>query len=119
MMGGFGGNPIGGMMGGNGTQGFYNGAMGLAGGQWNSPLGILFIILAVVAFIFWLVMLIDLVKRPVKDKTMWVLLFIFVHIIGAIVYYFTGRKSAEMVGEPKHHDAPKPPAPPKPHHQES
>jgi len=58
-------------------------------------LGIIFtliiLILAVFVFIFWLSMLINCMKRKFKessDKIAWILVIIFLGIIGALVYYF-------------------------------
>jgi TctA family transporter len=46
--------------------------------------------LAVFAFVFWILMLIDCAQRNFKkdnDKIVWVLIIIFTGIIGAIIYY--------------------------------
>ncbi len=40
------------------------------------------------AFAFWLWMLIDCLKRDFDDKTLWVLLLFFFNFIGAVLYYF-------------------------------
>ena len=50
-------------------------------------------ILAAIAFlfVFWLWMLIDCLKRNFKndiEKVVWVLVMIFLHLLGAIIYYF-------------------------------
>lgn len=53
---------------------------------------VLFLILiGVLCFIFWLVMLIDSITRKFKDSTdkiIWVLVNIFVGIVGVLIYYF-------------------------------
>jgi len=49
------------------------------------------IALGIFIFVFWLLMLIDCLKRKFKsdgEKIAWILVLIFVHIIGAIIYYF-------------------------------
>ena len=59
-------------------------------------IGIIFLILlavalAVLIFVFWIWMLVDCVQRKFKndsDKVVWVLLIIFLHILGALIYYF-------------------------------
>lgn len=58
-------------------------------------LAILFILiivaLTVFIFVFWILMLVDCVKRKFKegsDKIVWVIVIIFTQIIGAIIYYF-------------------------------
>ena len=50
-------------------------------------------VLAAVAFLFafWLWMIVDCLKREFKrdiDKVVWVLVLIFLHLLGALVYYF-------------------------------
>ena len=50
-------------------------------------------VLAAVAFlfVFWLWMLIDCLKRDFRkdvEKIVWVLVMIFLHILGAVIYYF-------------------------------
>ena len=59
-------------------------------------LGVLLtIILAILAFVFWIFMLIDAAKRNFKadsDKIIWVLIIVFLGIIGAIVYYFVIKR---------------------------
>jgi hypothetical protein len=46
------------------------------------------IIVAILATVFWLWMLIDCLMRDFKDKLVWVLVILFLHIIGALIYYF-------------------------------
>jgi len=51
------------------------------------------IIVVIVLFIFWLKMLIDAIKHsPEKLKIIWVLVIIFTHIIGALIYYFVEKR---------------------------
>ena len=48
-------------------------------------------IFAIVGFIFWVIMLIDCLKRNFtnpKEKTVWVLLLIFLNIIAVSYYYY-------------------------------
>ncbi|MBW6517088.1 MAG: PLDc N-terminal domain-containing protein [ANME-2 cluster archaeon] len=57
---------------------------------------VIYIILIVVAFGFWILMLIDCLQRPRErfptggeyDKLIWCLAIFFVHFIGAVLYYF-------------------------------
>jgi len=55
----------------------------------------LVILLAIVAlFVFWLWMLVDCLKNPRlqgTEKIVWVLVIIFLHGLGALVYFFVGR----------------------------
>ena len=42
-------------------------------------------------FVFWIIMIIDCVKREFKgenDKVVWILVLVFLGFIGAIIYYF-------------------------------
>ena len=48
-------------------------------------------VLVILISIFWICMLIDCLKRDFKkdiEKIAWVLVLIFLHILGAIIYYF-------------------------------
>jgi hypothetical protein len=48
-------------------------------------------ILAIWAFVFWILMLVDCIKRKFKegsDKIVWILVIIFTGIVGALIYYF-------------------------------
>lgn len=58
---------------------------------------LLALIIAIVAF--WIWMVVDCAGRRFKkseDKTVWILIIIFLHIIGAIIYYFgVKRKEAD------------------------
>ncbi|MDW7775820.1 MAG: PLDc N-terminal domain-containing protein [Methanosarcinales archaeon] len=66
---------------------------------------ILYTILIVVAFGFWLFMLIDCLQRPKRrfptggeyDRLIWCLAIIFVHFIGAVLYYFLVYKKDSSV----------------------
>ena len=71
----------------------------------NGPQDIL--ILGVVALvllpsIFWIVELVDVARRQFSDpnlKIVWLLILIFSHGIGTIVYYFVGKKQGYLPGE--------------------
>ncbi|MBW3011214.1 PLDc N-terminal domain-containing protein [Candidatus Woesearchaeota archaeon] len=52
----------------------------------------------IAAFVFWVLMLIDCVKRDFKgdnDKVVWILVLVFVGFIGALIYYFVIRRPAK------------------------
>lgn len=60
---------------------------------------ILFVIgivaLAIFLFVFWILMIVDCAKRNFKseiEKVVWILILIFIHILGAIIYYFVIKK---------------------------
>ena len=58
---------------------------------------ILWLVLALVglvAFIFWIAMLINAIQNPRisgTQKIVWVLVILFLHFLGALIYYFVGR----------------------------
>jgi uncharacterized membrane protein len=52
--------------------------------------------LGVAAFVFWIWMLIDAIKSPKLDSTeriVWVLVIVFLHALGGLIYFFAGRKT--------------------------
>ena len=55
------------------------------------------ILLVVVLSILWIIALVDCLLRPFRDpmvKLIWVLVIIFTHGLGAILYYLFGRSQA-------------------------
>jgi len=53
------------------------------------PLATFFFGIIILTSIFWIWMLIDcLMRKRFKDKLVWVVVIIFLHVIGAILYYF-------------------------------
>ncbi len=55
---------------------------------------VIFGILALLAFVFWIWMLIDAIQNKGLtdgEKIGWVLAIVFLHIIGALLYFFIGR----------------------------
>ncbi len=58
--------------------------------------GIIFLLLAVVTSIFWLWMLIDALSNSAlngTEKLVWILVILFLHFVGALIYFFVGRGS--------------------------
>ncbi|MCK9595812.1 PLDc N-terminal domain-containing protein [Candidatus Pacearchaeota archaeon] len=62
-------------------------------------LGILIVLvtmaLSIFVFVFWILMIIDCVKRKFKqdvEKIVWILVIIFAGIVGALIYYFVVKK---------------------------
>jgi len=52
--------------------------------------------ISILAFVFWILMLIDAIKHsPEKTKIVWVLVIIFTQIIGALIYYFAEKKERD------------------------
>jgi hypothetical protein len=55
----------------------------------------IFGIIALLAFVFWIWMLIDAIQNKGLtdgEKIGWVLAVVFLHIIGALLYFFIGRR---------------------------
>jgi len=51
--------------------------------------------LAILGFIFWIFMIIDVAKRKFKkdnDKILWILVIVLAGIIGAVIYYFVIKR---------------------------
>lgn len=52
-------------------------------------------VLVLLSFVFWVWMLIDAIKNPGLSSTeriVWVLVIVFLHLLGAIIYFFAGRQ---------------------------
>ena len=50
---------------------------------------------AIFLFVFWILMIVDCATRKFKndiEKVVWILILIFVHILGAIIYYFVVKR---------------------------
>jgi hypothetical protein len=59
--------------------------------------GIFGAILGLVATVFWIWMIVDCAVSPQltgTEKIVWLLVIIFLHFIGALIYYLVGRKRA-------------------------
>ncbi len=57
---------------------------------------LIFLGLMIFLFIFWILMIIDCVKRKFKnenDKIVWILVLIFLQFLGAIIYYFVVKRN--------------------------
>lgn len=58
---------------------------------------LIFVLLGLLAFVFWVWMLVDAIRNPKLDGTqriVWVLVVLFLHVLGALIYYFAGREPA-------------------------
>ena len=58
------------------------------------------IVIGVLLLIFWIWMLIDCLKRDFRkdvEKIVWVLVIIFLHVLGAAIYYFVVKISEKKV----------------------
>ena len=71
--------------------------------------GIIFLILlaaalCVLVFAFWIWMLIDCLKRNFKngnDKIVWVLVIVFLSVLGASIYYFVVKANDKNIKKKK------------------
>ena len=68
------------------------------------------LLVGLVAFIFWIMMLVHAIKYPIDSKPLWIILIIITGVLGAIIYYFAVKRGykLEMTGPPS---APPPVAP--------
>ena len=66
-------------------------AGGAAAGLAWSGVFLAFLVLVVLASVFWIWAIIDCIKNPALtdgEKVVWVLLLVFMHFIGTLLYYF-------------------------------
>jgi hypothetical protein len=60
-------------------------------GIFGALFGLVMFGISIFAFVFWILMIVDCVKRKFKEdseKIVWILVVIFTGIIGAFIYYF-------------------------------
>lgn len=60
---------------------------------------LLVVVVAILAFIFWIIMIVDCAKREFKsdaEKIVWILILVFLGIIGALIYYFAVAKDSPL-----------------------
>ncbi len=71
----------------------YDDARGL-GGIIAVGLGFIFfiLILALASCVFWIVMMVHAISKPIKSKAVWILILLIFGVIGAIVYYFAVKR---------------------------
>jgi hypothetical protein len=58
-----------------------------------------FILLGIVGTIFWIIELVDVMRREFADsnlKLIWVLVILLGHFIGSLVYFFVGRQQGQI-----------------------
>ncbi|HVV00329.1 MAG TPA: PLD nuclease N-terminal domain-containing protein [Verrucomicrobiae bacterium] len=57
------------------------------------------VVLGVAAFVFWIAMLIHAIQNPRlsgNQRIVWVLVIVFLHFLGAIIYFFAGRSQPAL-----------------------
>jgi hypothetical protein len=55
-----------------------------------------FLLIMVAGTVFWIAMLIDCAKYEPSagnEKVVWILIIVFTHVLGALVYYFSQKRS--------------------------
>ena len=57
---------------------------------------LIFVLIGLAATVFWIWMLVDAITRPMDStqKLIWVLVIVFLHVLGALVYFFVGRNGS-------------------------
>ena len=61
-------------------------------------LGLAGAVLVIFLIVFWILMLIDAIQRKFKndsDKIVWIIVLVFLQLLGAIIYYFIVKKNAK------------------------
>ncbi|MFT3787381.1 MAG: PLD nuclease N-terminal domain-containing protein [Tepidisphaeraceae bacterium] len=60
---------------------------------------LLFIVIGLAATVFWIWMLVDALtsSMPSTEKLIWVLVIFFLHLLGALIYFFVGRGGRSAV----------------------
>ena len=74
--------------------------MGMSGIGFFMGFGLVVLAAVLFLFIFWLWMLVDCLKRDFKrdtDKIVWIIVLIFLHLLGAIVYYFVVKVAEKNI----------------------
>ena len=68
----------------------------LSGGAQNFGVTVISIMVMVLLLVLWLFMFIELLRTPMTryKKVLWVVLFLGTFILGAIVFYFMGRRKS-------------------------
>lgn len=59
--------------------------------------GLLIAGICVASLIFWIVMLVHAISKPIESKALWILIILLTGIIGAIVYYFAVKRDFDKM----------------------
>lgn len=54
--------------------------------------GLLIVAICIASVVFWIVMLVHAISKPIESKALWILILLLTGIIGAIVYYFAIKR---------------------------
>jgi hypothetical protein len=52
-----------------------------------------FFLVAILGSIFWVYMLVHAATNDIKDKVVWIIVLVFTHLLGAIIYYYAVKRS--------------------------
>jgi Phospholipase_D-nuclease N-terminal len=60
---------------------------------------VIIFLIVIAASIFWIWMLIDCLvsNKPAVEKIIWLLVIFFLHLLGALIYFFIGRSGRSAV----------------------
>ena len=50
------------------------------------------LVVGILAFIFWIMMLVHAIKYPVENKVLWIILMVLAGVLGSIIYYFAVKR---------------------------
>ena len=62
---------------------------------------ILAVLVGLVSTVFWIVELVDVLRREFPEpntKLVWVVVILFTHALGALIYYFVGKEQGRLPG---------------------
>ncbi|MBI4427073.1 MAG: PLDc_N domain-containing protein [Candidatus Magasanikbacteria bacterium] len=66
---------------------------------WFWGVTVILSVIGVAGFVFWLWMLVDAIKHEKENKTMWVVLLIFLNLLGAIIYYVVAKRKRPKISD--------------------
>lgn len=59
--------------------------------------GLLIVAICIASLVFWIVMLVHAISKPIESKALWILILLLTGIIGAIVYYFAVKRDFDKM----------------------
>ncbi len=71
------------------------------GGPQDATILLFVLLLLALPTAFWIVELVDAARRQFPDqsvKVLWLVVILFTHFVGALVYYFVGKKQGVIPG---------------------
>ena len=63
---------------------------------------LIFILIGITSTVFWILEIVDVSRREFRDpnnKVIWLLVIIFLHFLGALLYYFIGKSQGTLPGD--------------------